>query len=190
MNTSHLEIQHPQAAVVLRMLPYDRSWAGVITDTRARPERGVPVLLISVLCLLGIVFCPLALGQQYSIDWEKVAGGGGTSTGGVYTVSGTIGQADAGAMSGGDYLVTGGFWSLIAAVPTPGAPALAIAHWGNSVIVSWPYPSTGFVLQQKSDLSDPAGWSNYAGSVSTNNGVNRMTITPLAGDLFFRLYHP
>ena len=33
-----------------------------------------------------------ASAQTYSIDWFKIAGGGGTSTGGVYSVSGTIGQ--------------------------------------------------------------------------------------------------
>ena len=34
--------------------------------------------------------------QTYSIDWYKIAGGGGTSTGGTYAVSGTIGQPEAG----------------------------------------------------------------------------------------------
>jgi hypothetical protein len=43
-----------------------------------------------------------ASAQTYSIDWSTVDGGG-TSTGGVYSVSGTLGQPDAGAMSGGDY---------------------------------------------------------------------------------------
>ena len=65
--------------------------------------------------------------QQYSIDWYKIAGGGGTSTGGVYAVSGTIGQHDAGGpMTGGSYSLTGGFWSLITVVQTPGAPLLTI----------------------------------------------------------------
>ena len=42
-----------------------------------------------------------AIAQSYSIDWFKVSGGGGTSTGGTYQVSGTIGQPDAsGAMTG------------------------------------------------------------------------------------------
>ena len=45
---------------------------------------------------------------QYSIDWHTIDGGGGTSTGGPmigvnYSVSGTIGQADAGGpMTGGN----------------------------------------------------------------------------------------
>jgi hypothetical protein len=68
--------------------------------------------------------------QPYSIDWYKVAGGAGTSTGGVHAVSGTIGQPDAGtAMTGGSYSLTGGFWSLMSVVQTPGLPNLTISTW-------------------------------------------------------------
>ena len=64
-------------------------------------------------CVLISACCLPAWAQQYSIDWYKVAGGGGTSTGGVYSVSGTIGQHDAGGpMTGGNYSLTGGFWAL------------------------------------------------------------------------------
>ena len=59
-----------------------------------------------------------ALGR-YSIDWSTIGGGSGTSTGGVYRVSGPIGQPDAGAMSGVNYSLTGGFWSLLSVVQTP-----------------------------------------------------------------------
>jgi hypothetical protein len=46
--------------------------------------------------------------------------GGGTGTGGVYSVTITIGQPDAsGAMTGGSYSLTGGFWALISVVQTP-----------------------------------------------------------------------
>src|SRR5947209_14491047 len=48
--------------------------------------------------------------QTYSIDRFKVPGGGGTSTGGVFTLSGTIGQHDVGGpLSGGNFSLTGGF---------------------------------------------------------------------------------
>ena len=141
-------------------------------------------------CLLTSAFCLRAWGQ-YSIDWYQISGGGGTSTGGVYSVSGTIGQYDAGnTMGGGNYAVTGGFWSLLAVVQTPGAPVLMITHSGGSVIVSWPMSPSGFTVQQNSNLANPAGWSAYGGAVSTNNGVTSITVTPLAGNLFFRLYHP
>ena len=51
--------------------------------------------------LLALAFTDLMARAQtnYSIDWYTIDGGG-TSTGGVYSASGTIGQPDAGAMSG------------------------------------------------------------------------------------------
>jgi hypothetical protein len=135
----------------------------------------------------------LARAQSYTIDWYKVAGGGGTSTGTnagtVYSLSGTTGQQDAStAMSGGQYSLTGGFWSLIALVQSAGAPTLSIAQSGNSAIISWSYPSTGFFLQTNSNL-DKTNWSNYTGTIVTNvaGGSNTVTITPPVGNLYFRL---
>jgi hypothetical protein len=48
---------------------------------------------------------------SYEANWYTVDGGGGNSSGGAYTLSGTIGQADAGMLSGGTYTLAGGFWS-------------------------------------------------------------------------------
>ena len=71
-------------------------------------------LMLGAWCL-GPAFAPVARAQSYSLDWHKIAGGGGTSTGGVYAVSGTIGQHDAGGpMAGGNYSLTGGFWAFYA----------------------------------------------------------------------------
>ena len=127
------------------------------------------------------------VGQSYSIDWSKISGGGGTSTGGVYAVSGTIGQPDAGgAMTGGNYSLTGGFWGLIAVVQTVGLPNLAITHSGNTVIVSW--PNTGsYTLQQNANLALANGWTTSGYAITTNNGTNSITITAPVGNLFFRL---
>ena len=47
---------------------------------------------------------------DYNIDWHTIDGGGGTSSGGVYLVTGTIGQHDAAYSEGGDYEILGGFW--------------------------------------------------------------------------------
>ena len=121
--------------------------------------------------------------QSYSIDWYKVAGGGGTSTGGQYSLSGTIGQPDAsGAMSGGQYSVTGGFWSIYA-IQVPGAPLLTITYAGNKAIVSWPSPSTGFVLQTNSNLATGT-WGNYGGIVGDNGTIKSVTNSPPTGNLF------
>ena len=118
---------------------------------------------------------------QYSIAWFKVSGGGGTSTGGGYSVSGTIGQPDTGALSAGSYSLTGGFWALYA-VQTPGAPLLTITLVGNQAIVWWSPSATGWTLQTNSSLATGT-WGNYLGTVSNNSITN----SPPVGNLFFRL---
>jgi hypothetical protein len=134
-------------------------------------------------CALATLLLTLtSRAQNYSIDWYKVSGGGGASTGGTYQVTGTIGQPDAsGALGGGSYSVTGGFWSLYA-VQTPGAPLLTITHIGNQAIVSWPPSVTGWTLQTNANLATPT-WGKYLGAIVNNSVTN----APLRGNLFFRL---
>src|SRR5450756_586009 len=104
----------------------------------------------TILALFGFasVLVNSALAQSYSIDWFTIDGGGGTSTGGVYSVSGTIGQPDAGASSGGNYSLIGGFWGAVIPVQTPGAPTLFIQNLQNGdVKVTWLSNTPVFVLQ-------------------------------------------
>lgn len=139
--------------------------------------------------LLASASCFPAWGQQYSINWYKVAGGGGTSTGGTYSVSGTIGQHDAGGpMTGGNYSLTGGFWALISVVQTSGAPTLYISHSGNAVTVYWQAVS-GWTLHQNGNIANTNGWSLNS-SWTTSNGTNYLNLTSPAGNLFFRLSNP
>jgi hypothetical protein len=128
-----------------------------------------------------------AQAQMYSIDWFTVDGGGGTSTGGVYAVSGTIGQPDAGAvMTGGPYSLSGGFWALYA-VQTPGGPLLRIFRTPtNTVVVSWPSPSTGWNLQQNTNLTT-TNWVAPLEAVQ-DDGTNRfIVVNPPTGSRFYRL---
>jgi len=138
--------------------------------------------------LLAIVSLNAVRAQSYSIDWSTIDGGGGVSTGGVYQVSGTIGQPDAGAaMTGGSYSVTGGFWSLIAAVQTPGAPLLTITlTHTNTAVVSWPSPSTGFALQQNSSVGT-TNWTEVGLSPSDNGTTKSVVVPALPGSQFYRL---
>ena len=141
----------------------------------------------NTLFLWAMLTSTLSFAQTYSIDWYKIAGGGGTSSNGQYSVSGTIGQHDAGPpMSGGNYSLTGGFWSLISVVQSAGAPLLSIKHSGGTVIVSWPSPSTGFGLQQASDLA-ASNWITSGFGVSDDGTNKSTTIVAPAGNLFFRL---
>jgi hypothetical protein len=142
------------------------------------------LVVISILMLAAAGFA-----QSYSIDWYKIAGGGGTSAGGNYTLSGTIGQPDAGTpMTGGNYSLTGGFWSLISVVQTLGAPTLYVSHTGQTVTVYWQNVS-GWNLQQNSSLSVPGGWSANS-SATTVNGTNYLNLSAPTGNLFFRLRNP
>jgi hypothetical protein len=66
-----------------------------------------------ILGALGaILLAAAAPAQPFSIDWYTVDGGGGTSTGGTFVLSGTSGQPEAGRMSDGRFLIEGGYWSL------------------------------------------------------------------------------
>ncbi len=52
-----------------------------------------------------------ALAQEFEITRHTIDSGGAMrSTGGDFELSGTIGQPDAGVLTGGDLQLTGGFW--------------------------------------------------------------------------------
>ncbi len=52
-------------------------------------------------------------GIAFDLSWYSVDGGGDmTSTGGIFELSGTIGQADAGLMTESPYVLAGGFWAV------------------------------------------------------------------------------
>jgi len=142
----------------------------------------------------GLAFSAVALAhaQTYDISWYKIAGGGGSSSGTAgdgtaYSLSGTIGQLDAGNMSGGNYAITGGFWSVIAAVQTTGAPYLTITASGANVVISWPASAAGYTLQKNSNLNLPNNWSSVSQTTNVSNGTNYVTIPATSGNQYFRL---
>ena len=63
---------------------------------------------------LSLALPTTALAQTFDLSWFSVDGGGDmftTGGGGVFELSGTIGQPEAGVvMSGGPFEMTGGFW--------------------------------------------------------------------------------
>lgn len=129
-----------------------------------------------------------ARAQSYSIDWYQISSGGGTSSSDAYSLNATIGQHDAGGtMTGGNFSLTSGFWSFFLIVPTPGAPTLTIAFTStNTVIISWPSPSTGFAIQQSTALPNSV-WATPSEGIS-DDGINKsIVLQSLAGTRFFRL---
>jgi hypothetical protein len=72
-------------------------------------------LLIALSQKTNIAPASAQSGGTYDLTWSTIDGGGGMfSTGGTYELSGTIGQPDAGKLSGGIYTLNGGFWNAFA----------------------------------------------------------------------------
>lgn len=112
---------------------------------------------VSAQVFLFAANCTIA--QPFSLESFTVDGGGGTSTGGSYTVSGTIGQPDAGSLGGGSFTLQGGFWALVSEVVVPGSPELTIRVLSNgSVQIRWPSSATGFALREKKEKVTGSMW--------------------------------
>ncbi|MBK9138959.1 MAG: hypothetical protein IPM17_09390 [Verrucomicrobia bacterium] len=153
-------------------------------QSAARAAHATRCALLCAFLLLALSGPPAAT-AQFALDWWTTDGGGGTSTGGVYSISGTLGQPDAGAMSGGNFTLTGGFWAFAVAVQTPHAPYLTIVASGPGVAtISWTPATPGFVLQESPGLA-PAGWTN------SPSGATNPVVVPAAGPTkFYRLHRP
>jgi len=150
-----------------------------------KPAATIPVVVLSILSALSVA------AQEFRVEWFTLDDGGGTSSGGLYSIGGTIGQQDAGWMSGGDYALEGGFWS-IAGMLHPGEPPLLRITLGvpNSVIISWPAPAPGWVLQQSSSAGPSASWADIGTSVVVNGPDNTVRQSLADGSRFYRLRHP
>lgn len=92
--------------------------------SNVRSERSGRDLIVGAVLAALVSVCALAGPPLFTIDWSTIDGGGGTSVGDTFVLSGTIGQPDAGEMAGGDFTLVGGWWSSVAApVPRPPCPA-------------------------------------------------------------------
>ena len=132
-----------------------------------------------------------ATAQTLQIPRSTVASGGGQAVGGLFTLTGTAGQTVTGLMSGDGFALSGGFWPTAGLVPAA-APSLTIRRGtGNTVLLSWPNPSTGYLLQQSSSPAAPGtGWADVVSPPVVAGGIQEVT-TPASGtSSLFRLRHP
>ena len=66
---------------------------------------------------------------------------------------------------------------------------LAILRGDSAVIVSWPVPSTGFILESTTSLSSP-NWQPAVEMPMTNNGRLEVSISLEQQGRFLRLHKP
>lgn len=120
------------------------------------------------------------------------AAGGGVSTAGVYTITGTIGQPDAGRLHSADFTIDGGFWSIVAAIQEPGAPLLSIRFTQtNTVVVSWPVSWPGYALTEATEAT-PTTWTSVTIPpqivVTSQSQAQKQVVVPMpSGKRFYRL---
>lgn len=130
---------------------------------------------------------------QSSINWSSLNGGGGAQVSANYVVNFTAGQVDgaSGALTSASYRVEPGFWAEEDMGPYTGLPALSIARSGANVVITWPSPSTGFILEHTDSLGVlPAAWTATSGTVSDNGSSKSITLSPVVARRFYRLRHP
>jgi len=144
-------------------------------------------LTVNALCVAGVLFAPAGRADEFNLSWFTLDSGGGTSTGGQFTLSGTIGQPDAGTLSGGSFKLEGGFWSGVSVVQTPGAPVLRIKLIGGGLaVISWPVNVQGFALEERSTLGNGA-WGNTVLPVHDTATEHTVTMPALGVMKCYRL---
>ena len=86
-------------------------------------------------------------------------------------------------------MLVGGFWSYVGVIQSEDAPLLRIVRDGPVVILAWPDPSTGFLLQETPSLSAPS-WSDVNRTPTVVGSEKQLGVPTLFGSQFFRLRKP
>ena len=94
-------------------------WTEQIQERHTMKRRTLAIVGIALVAVLAVTFSAIAQSDTFDVPWFSVDGGGGTSTGGEFTLSGSIGQPDAGTLSGGEFTVRGGFQAGSWPLPNP-----------------------------------------------------------------------
>ena len=127
--------------------------------------------LIAVSMVLGCGALAAQTGGSYDLSWSKVSGGGVTfETGGSFSLGETSGQQDAGSISGGTFVLHGGFWG--GATVGCGAPTPAIMA-PNSVVVG----ATGVLASATPVSGATYAWILTGGTITSGQGTDQIALS-------------
>ncbi len=81
---------------------------------------------------------------------------------------------------------------IVTSIPVlvPGLPAvrkLSLGASGNQINLTWPAPSTGFLLEENKQLDAVTNWSATPQAPIVTNGANSVTLTATNNSKFYRL---
>ncbi len=147
------------------------------------------LLIAGATMILDLSALPAAAqsGSNFQITKSTIDGGGALrSTGGNFTLSGTVGQPDAAVVVGGNFSLQGGFWTGLTLIQTPGAPLLTIRRVPPSrAVIAWPVSVTGFVLEEAPSVNGP--WTPAQGLAAGTVTEHTLTVPSTTGMKVYRL---
>jgi len=96
----------------------------------------------------------------------------------------------------GNVFVTGESWNgssydyVTIKYSSAGVPLLTIARTTtNTVLLSWPSPSTDFTLQQNTNVAT-TNWTAVGTTPADDGTTKTVIVNPPVGNRFYRLIHP
>ncbi len=92
----------------IRLVATLATLVGLAASVHAQPLRATPIRADQPRPIIN----PPTDGPGYDLLWNTINGGGGPLQADGYTLDGTVGQPDAGIMSGGGIELLGGYWGL------------------------------------------------------------------------------
>jgi hypothetical protein len=92
-----------------------------------KKDAAFPALPLAMVALVSV-----AIAQDFELSrWTVDDGGGMFTTGGEFELSGTVGQPDAGTMTGGVFELNGGFWFPLADGDCNDDGAVSLLDYGD-----------------------------------------------------------
>ncbi len=176
------------------------------------PMKQTRTTILSLAALLaGALSGTAQSGGPYRLNWHTIDGGGGRVSGVAFAIHGTIGQPESGGalrsdmpkftdtldplevgiQTGPVYVVRGGFWP--GAIPNDVGPRLYIELDAplTRVMLTWPFPSPGFALQQTTNFTAREGGWTAVPMAPLPVGTNWQVTFPTTNSaLMYRLIKP
>ena len=180
-------------------------YGGVLTSGVESASREYDIVLhaprlslVSVLLSMVLLLAPcLVCAGDYTMDWHTFEGGGRTSSSAAFTLSGSIGQPDAGVRSGGAVVLVSGFWGILGVSEEPPHPPgfdtyLNLTRSNYAIVISWPNKDPDWRLEYTSRLgtTETNTWTLIPAPYPTNATDCIVTERAPAGNRFYRLRKP
>jgi hypothetical protein len=129
-------------------------------------------------------------GGGYDLGWSTIAGGGTVSTGGGYTLMGTIGQAAAGdKLTGTGYALRGGFWNLPRPIASNPFSAVPERNFYDTATITLTWSRVTWALGYQVQVDDNDNFSSPLLDDATLTAGTQSVVfnAPFNGKFFWRV---